>query len=53
MKVILIVLGVVLVLVAICWIAVAVFSRKFDKEWAKMTPEERFKLQNDMRKMQC
>ena len=49
---IVVILGIVIIA---CLVALklvhAVAGKRFDKDWEKMSPEERWKLQNEARKM--
>lgn len=48
----LIIIGAFVVVVLVLWTVIAIFGQKFDRDWEKMSPEERFKLQNEARKRQ-
>ena len=50
MRLTLIIVGALIVILFVVRTIIAVMSRKFEKDWKSMSSEQRFKLQNDMRK---
>ena len=50
MKITLIVLGIIILLCVVFEIACRIGSKRDKERFDKMTPEERFRYQNDMRK---